>query len=51
MDVYIEKLLAQIRCKKARSFIEAEIRDHIEEQISYNKECGMNDLEAELVQL
>lgn len=47
MDEYIEKLISQIRCKKARPYIADEIRGHIEEQVAYNKENGMTDEEAE----
>ena len=37
MEEYMEKLISQIRCKKARPYIEREIKDHIEEQIAYLK--------------
>ena len=47
MEEYMEKLISQIRCKKARSYIEREIKDHIEEQIAFNKSKGMSDEEAE----
>lgn len=47
MEAYIEKLLSQIRCKKARPYIEAEIRGHIEDQISANINEGMSAEEAE----
>lgn len=33
MEKYLEKLLLQIRCKKARPYIAEEIRGHIESQI------------------
>ena len=36
MEEYLEKLLAQIRCKKARPYIAEEIRGHIESQIEDN---------------
>ncbi|MDD6657216.1 MAG: hypothetical protein PUE95_08000 [Lachnospiraceae bacterium] len=35
MEEYIEKLISQIRCKKARPYIANEIKDHIEEQIDF----------------
>ena len=47
MEEYIEKLISQIRCMKARPYIEAEIRDHIEDQISANINEGMSAEEAE----
>lgn len=47
MEEYMEKLISQIRCKKARPYIEREIKDHIEEQIAFNKSKGMADEEAE----
>lgn len=47
MEEYMEKLISQIRCKKARPYIESEIKDHIEEQIAFNKSKGMSDEEAE----
>ena len=47
MEEYMEKLISQIRCKKARPYIEREIKDHIEEQIAFNKSKGMSDEEAE----
>ena len=47
MEEYMEKLISQIRCKKARPYIAEEIRDHIEEQMADNKENGMSDEEAE----
>lgn len=46
MEEYIEKLISQVRCKKARPYIEAEIRGHIEEQIEDNIDAGMNQEEA-----
>lgn len=42
MDEYLEKLLSQIRSKKARPFIEEEIRGHIEDQIAENLKNGMS---------
>lgn len=47
MEEYIEKLISQIRCKKARPYIANEIKDHIEEQIDFNKSNGMTEEEAE----
>lgn len=47
MEEYIEKLISQIRCKKARPYIANEIKDHIEEQIDFNKLNGMTEEEAE----
>ena len=47
MEEYIEKLISQIRCKKARPYIADEIRNHIEEQIEDNKLNGMTSEEAE----
>lgn len=47
MEEYIEKLISQIRCMKARPYIEAEIRGHIEDQISANINEGMSAEEAE----
>ena len=46
MDEYLEKLLSQIRSKKARPFIEEEIRGHIEDQIAENLKNGMSRDEA-----
>ena len=47
METYLEKLLSQIRCKKARPYIAEEIRDHIESQIADNLSEGMTSEEAE----
>lgn len=47
METYLEKLLSQIRCKKARPYIAEEIRDHIECQIADNLSEGMSYEEAE----
>lgn len=47
MEEYIEKLISQIRCKKARPYIANEIRNHIEDQIAENKTNGMSEEEAE----
>lgn len=46
MDEFLEKLLSQIRCKKARPYIKDEIKMHIEEQISDNIRSGMIEEEA-----
>lgn len=47
MEEYLEKLLSQIRCKKARPYIESEFRGHLEDQIEENKANGMSDAAAE----
>ena len=47
MEAYLEKLLSQIRCKKARPYIADEIRNHIESQIEDNLSNGMEYEEAE----
>ena len=47
METYLEKLLSQIRCKKARPYIAEEIRDHMESQIEDNLSEGMTYEEAE----
>lgn len=47
MEEFLDNLLSQIRCKKARPFISDEIKLHIEEQISENINSGMNREEAE----
>ena len=47
METYLEKLLSQIRCKKARPYIAEEIRDHIESQMEDNLSAGMSYEEAE----
>ena len=47
MEAYLEKLLSQIRCKKARPYISDEIRSHIESQIEDNISSGMEYAEAE----
>ena len=46
MESYLEKLLSQIRCKKARPYISDEIRSHIESQIEDNLSGGMEYEEA-----
>lgn len=47
MDEYLEKLLSQIRCKKARPYISDEVKGHIEDQIAQNISEGMDTQEAE----
>ena len=47
MEAYLEKLLSQIRCKKARPFILEEIKWHIEDQIAENLTEGMDARTAE----
>ncbi|MGN0413224.1 MAG: FtsW/RodA/SpoVE family cell cycle protein [Lachnospiraceae bacterium] len=47
MEEYLKTLLLQIRCKKARPFIEEEIRAHIEDQMEDNIHFGMSKEEAE----
>lgn len=47
MEEYLEKLLSQIRCKKARPYVENEIKSHMEEQIADNIRAGMTKEEAE----
>ena len=47
MEEYIEKLISQIRCKKARPYIKYEIKEHIEEQIAANLFSGMSAEDAE----
>ena len=47
MEKYLEKLLLQIRCKKARPYIAEEIRGHIESQIEDNIADGMSYEEAD----
>lgn len=47
MEEYLEKLLSQIRCKKARPYISDEIRSHIEDQIEDNISSGMAYEDAE----
>ena len=46
MEKYLEKLLLQIRCKKARPYIAEEIKGHIESQIEDNIADGMSYEEA-----
>lgn len=47
MEEYLNKLLSQIRCKKAWPFLDSEIRGHIEDQIEDNLASGMEPEEAE----
>lgn len=47
MEKYLEKLLSQIRCKKARPYIAEEIKSHIESQIEDNLSNGMVYEDAE----
>ena len=47
MDEYLNLLLEQIRCKKARPYIRQELQDHIEDQIDANVSAGMNRTDAE----
>lgn len=47
MEQYLEKLLSQIRCKKARPYIAEEIKSHMESQIEDNQCTGMTYEEAE----
>lgn len=42
MEEYLEQLLSQIRCKKARPFVEEELRSHMEDQISDYMAAGMD---------
>jgi len=46
MEDYLKRVLEQIRCKKAHSYIKQELRDHLEDQICDNLSCGMNEKEA-----
>lgn len=46
-DEYIEELTKQIRCRKAVSSVEKEIRQHIEDQKSDYVLQGMSEIEAE----
>ena len=47
MEEYLEKMLSQIRCKKARPYIEEEIRSHLESQTEDNISVGMSREAAE----
>ncbi len=42
MDEYLKLLLEQVRCKKAHSLIEEEVRCHMEEQATANVANGMS---------
>lgn len=42
MEEYLKKVSEQIRCEKARPYIEQELRDHLEDQISANTAGGMD---------
>ena len=48
MEEYIKTLLEQVRCKKAHSMIEEEIRGHIEEQTEVNIASGMTEKEGKI---
>lgn len=41
MEEYIRTLLEQIRSKKAKTMVEKEIRNHMEEQVKANETAGM----------
>lgn len=47
MEDYLEKMVSQIRCKKARSYIYDEVKGHIQDQIAQNLSDGMDEREAE----
>lgn len=47
MEQYLETLLSQIRCKKARPYITEELKGHMECQIEDNMQEGMAYEEAE----
>lgn len=47
MEEYLRKVLDQIRCKKARPYIEQELRDHLEDQVCVNISQGMDQEKAE----
>ena len=46
MEEYLRKVLDQIRCKKARPYIEQELRDHLEDQVCENISQGMDQEKA-----
>lgn len=46
MNEYMEVLLEQIRCKRAWTMIEEEIRNHILDQAEANRQQGMEEEEA-----
>ena len=43
---YLDNLTSQIRCAKARPFVEKELRNHLDEQIEANMADGMDEEEA-----
>lgn len=47
MDEYLQALLEQIRCKKARPYIRQELQNHMEDQIKANILAGMDNERAE----
>lgn len=47
MNEYLNTLLEQIRCRKARPYIRQELQDHIEDQIEENIHAGMDYESAE----
>lgn len=47
MNEYLNLLLEQIRCKRARAFVREEIQGHLEEQIGENMQMGMDREAAE----
>lgn len=46
MEEYLKDVLEQIRCKKAHVYVEQELRDHLENQISDNISSGMEKSKA-----
>lgn len=46
-DKYLDKVLEQIRCKKARPYIAKELESHLEDQITDNIKAGMSKEKAE----
>lgn len=46
-EIYMQKVLMQIRCKKARPYIQKELEAHLEEQIADNEKTGMSREKAE----
>lgn len=47
MNEYLDRLLEQIRCKKAHPYIRQELQSHMEEQIDANIAAGMDMERAE----
>ena len=47
MDEYLKTLLEQIRCKKARPYVNKELQDHKEDLIEANMQAGMDREQAE----